>query len=60
MSPFLGFPRTRSFRLSHPLLRIYTEDKPPRYLVAIRQLHNYVGDLPWIAFLTAFEASHYF
>jgi hypothetical protein len=42
-----------------PGFRIYIEDKPQGYLVAIRQLHNYVGDLPRIAFQTPFESSQY-
>ena len=57
MPPFLGLARTRSFRLLHPLFRIYTEDQPHWHLVAICQLHNYVRDLPRIAFRTSFEAS---
>src|SRR3979411_2508659 len=56
MSPSLGFTGTRSFRLLHPLFRIYTKDQPHRHLVAIRELDNYVGDLPRIAFRTPVEA----
>ena len=56
MAPFLGFARTRSFRLLHPLFRIDTEDQPQRPLVAVCQLHNYIRDLPRIAFRTSFEA----
>src|SRR5258708_8020550 len=59
MSPFLGVARTGCFRLLHPLFRVYTEDQPHRHLVAIRQLHNYVGDLPRIPFRTPFEASQH-
>src|SRR3979411_2435711 len=59
MSPSLGFTGTRSFRLLHPLFRIYTKDQPHRHLVAIRELDNYVGDLPRIAFRTPFEASQH-
>src|SRR6266404_6011905 len=59
MSPFLGLARTGCFRLLHPLFRVYTEDQPHRHLVAIRQLHNYVGDLPRIPVRTPFEASQH-
>src|ERR1700730_7781252 len=59
MSPFLGLTRTRSFRLLHPLFRIYTENQPNRHLVPIRQLHHYIRDLPRIAFRTPFEASQH-
>ena len=59
MPPFLGLARTRSFRLLHPLFRIYTENQPHRHLVAICQLQNYVRDLSRIAFRTPFEASQY-
>src|SRR5258708_12497467 len=59
MSPFLGVARTGCFRLLPPLFRVYTEDQPHRHLVAIRQLHNYVGDLPRIPFRTPFEASQH-
>src|ERR1700693_6039375 len=59
MPPFLGLARTRSFRLLHPLFRIYTEDQPHRHLVAICELHDYIRDLPRIAFRTPFEASQH-
>src|ERR1700704_5731470 len=59
MPPFLGLACTRTFRLLHPLFRIYTEDQAQRHLVAICQLHNYIRDLPRIAFLTSFEASQH-
>src|SRR5713101_8663700 len=59
MPPFLGLARTRSFRLLHPLFRIYTEDQPHWHLVAVRQLHNYVRDFPRITFQTPLEASQY-
>src|ERR1700688_410482 len=59
MAPFFGFTRSRSFRLSHPIFRIDTEDQPKRHVVAVRQLHNYVRDLPRIAFRTPFEASQH-
>src|SRR6267154_559038 len=59
MPPFLGLTRTRSFSLLHPLFRIYTQDQSHRYVVAICQLHNYVRDLPRIAFRTSFEASQH-
>src|SRR4030088_33114 len=59
MSPFLSFARSCSFRLLHPLFRIYTKDQPHRHLVAIRELDNYVGDLPRIAFRTPFQASQH-
>ncbi len=59
MAPFLGFARTRGFRLLHPLFRIDTEDQPQRPLVAVCQLHNYIRDLPRIAFRTSFEASQH-
>jgi hypothetical protein len=56
MSPFLCLACTRSFRPLHPLFCIHTEDQPHRQFTAICQLHNYVGDLPRIAFRTPFEA----
>src|SRR5882762_8952104 len=59
MSPFLGLTRTRSFRLLHPLFRVYTENQPHRHLVAICQLQNYLRDLSRIAFRTPLEASQY-
>src|SRR6267378_2463967 len=59
MSPFLSLTRTRSFRLLHPLFRIYTENQPHRHLVAICQLQNYLRDLSRIAFRTPLEASQY-
>src|SRR5260370_17093106 len=59
MPPFFGLTRTSSFRLLHPLFRIYTEDQPHWHLVAVRQLHNYVRDFPRITFQTPFEASQY-
>src|SRR3984957_15550037 len=59
MSPFFGLARSRSFRLLHALFRIDTEDQPHRYLVAVRQLHDDIGDLPRIAFRTPFESSQY-
>src|SRR6266853_6926505 len=59
MPPFLGFARSRSFRLLHPLFRIDTEDQPHRHLVAICQLKNYARDLSRIAFRTPFEASQH-
>jgi len=34
----------RGFCLLHPLFRIDAEDQPRRYVVAIRQLNNYVRD----------------
>src|SRR3984957_17357693 len=55
MPPFLGLIRTHSFRLLHALFRIYAENQPHRHVVAIRQLHNYIRDLPRIAFRTPFE-----
>ena len=59
MPPFLGLDRTRSFRLLHPLFRIHTEDQPQRDIVAIRKLHDHIGDLARIAFLMPFEASQH-
>src|ERR1700726_1925909 len=59
MSPFFGLARSRSFRLLHALFRIYTEDQPHGHLVAVRQLHDHIGDLPRIAFRTPFESSQY-
>src|ERR1700739_5118042 len=57
MSPFFGLGGARSFRMLHPLFRIDTEDQPRWHVIAVRQLHNYVRDFPWIAFQTSFEAS---
>src|SRR5580704_6414657 len=59
MSKFLGLARTRGFRLLHPLFRIDTEDQPHRQVVAVCQLHDYIRDLPRIAFRTPVEASQY-
>src|SRR5580704_17925455 len=59
MPPFLGLARTRSFRLLNPLFRIYTEDQPHRHLVAICEFHDYIRDLPGIAFRTPVEASQH-
>src|SRR5258705_7464295 len=59
MSPFFGLARSRSFRLLHALFRIDTEDQPHRHLVAVRQLHDDIGDLPRIAFRTPFEPPQY-
>ena len=59
MSKFLSLARARSFCFVHPLFRIYTKDQPRGDVVAIRQLHDYVRDLPRIAFRTPFEASQY-
>src|SRR5216683_206307 len=59
MSPFLGLARARSFRLLDPLFRIDAEDQPHRHFVAACQLHNYIRDLPRIAFRTPFEASQH-
>ncbi len=59
MAPFFRFTRTRSFRFLHPIFRIDTEDQPERHVVAIRQLQNYIRDLPRIAFRTPFEASQH-
>ena len=53
MPPFLGLARSCSFPLLHALFRIDTEDQPHRHLVAVRQLHDDVGDLPRIG---VFEA----
>jgi len=52
MSPFVGLGGARSFCLLHPLFRIDTEDQPHRHFVAVRQLYDYVRDLPRIAFRT--------
>jgi len=41
----------------HSLFRIYARDQSYRHLVAIRQLHNYIRDLPRIALRTSLEAS---
>ena len=43
----------------HPLFRIDTEDQPHRHLVAVRQLQNYIRDLPRIAFRIPLEALQY-
>src|ERR1700731_4500500 len=59
MAPFFRFTRSRSFPLPHPIFRIDTEDQPKRHVVAIRQLHNYIRDLPWVAFRTPLEASQH-
>src|SRR6267142_814404 len=59
MSPFLGLTRTRSFRLLHPLFRVYTENQPHRHLVAICQLQNYLRDFSRIAFRTPLETSQH-
>src|SRR6266404_1088823 len=59
MPPFLGLTRTRSFSFLHPLFRIYTQDQPQRHVVAICQLHNYIRDLPRIAFRTPFKATQH-
>src|SRR6266481_150514 len=59
MPPFLGLTRTRSFSLLHSLFRIYTQDQPHRHVVAICQLHNYLRDLPRIAFRTPFKATQH-
>ena len=59
MAPFFRFSRSRSFRLLHPIFRIYTEYQPERHVVAIRQLQNYIRNLPRIAFRTPFEASQH-
>src|SRR5580765_6402068 len=59
MPPFLGLARTRSFRLLHSLFRVYTENQPHRHLVAVRQLHDDVGDLSRIASGPPFESSQY-
>src|SRR3984893_12837292 len=60
MSKFLGLSRTCGFRLLHSLFRIYTQDQPHRHVVAIRQSHNYIRDLPRIAFRTPFQPPQYF
>src|ERR1700688_3610931 len=57
MPPLLRLACARSFRPSHTLLRIHTEDQPERHLIAVRQLHNHIRDLARIAFRTSFEAS---
>src|ERR1700738_2755995 len=57
MPPLLILACTRSFRLMDALLRIHTEDQPDRHLIAVRQLHNHIRDLPRIAFRTSFETS---
>ena len=59
MSPFLGLKCAGGFGSLHLLFGVYTEDQPHRYLVAIRQLHNYVRDFPRVAFRTPFEAAQY-
>jgi hypothetical protein len=55
MSRFLGLARTRGFRLLHSPFRIDTEDQPQGDFFAICQLHDSIGDLPWIAFRRPFE-----
>src|ERR1700738_2460970 len=57
MPPFLRLACARSFRLVHTLLGIHTENQPDRHLIAVRQLHNHIRDLPRVAFRTSFEAS---
>jgi hypothetical protein len=57
MAPFPGLGRARGFRLLHSPFRIDTEDQPQGDFFAICQLHDYIRDLPWIAFRTPFETS---
>src|ERR1700681_1632538 len=57
MPPLLRLACARSFRPVHTLLRIHTEDQPERHVIAVRQLHNHIHDLPRIAFRTSFETS---
>src|ERR1700731_1503149 len=56
MAKFFGLACTRRFGLLHALLGVYPEDQPQRYIIAVRQLHNQVGDLAWVTFLTPLDA----